>query len=210
MEIKIFDTLPSTQKYLINEIKNHNINDEICIIAINQNQGIGSRENSWNGVDKGLYFSFAKKLSNLPRDLRLESMSIFFGFIFKEILAINGSKAWLKYPNDLYIDENKIGGILCNLTDGFVICGIGLNLESNIFTCIENNVINDINKFLESYFDNIKAYTWDLVFNKYQLEFYKNHNFSFHHKNKIISFRDAKLLNDGAIEVDGTILYSCR
>ena len=48
MEIKVFDILPSTQKYLINEIKNHNINDEICIIAINQNKGIGSRKNTWN------------------------------------------------------------------------------------------------------------------------------------------------------------------
>ena len=210
MEIKVFDILPSTQKYLINEIKNHNINDEICIIAINQNKGIGSRKNTWNSVNQGLYFSFAKKLSNLPNDLKLESVSIFFGFIFKEILATNGSKVWLKYPNDLYINENKVGGIICNIASDFIVCGIGLNIESDIFACIESNVINNTNRFLESYFDSIKTYTWDLVFSKYKLEFYKNHNFSFHYKNKIISFRDAKLLNDGAIEVNGEILYSFR
>ena len=210
MEIKVFEILPSTQKYIINEIKNKYLKNEICILAKNQTQGIGSRENAWSGVKKGLYFSFAKKLENLPKDLKLESISIFFGFIFKEILMIEGSKVWLKYPNDLYIDEYKIGGILCNIIDSFVVCGIGVNIESSEFKCIENNVIIDTNKILESYFNSIKIYTWDLVFRKYKLEFHKNHHFSFHHKNKIISFKDAKLLDDGAIEVNGDILYSFR
>lgn len=210
MDIRIFDTLPSTQKYLIDSIKNHHIDDEICIIASHQSDGIGSRNNVWSGVDRGLYFSFARKLDNLPKDLKRESLSIFFGFIFKEALVSNGSKVWLKYPNDLYVDDDKVGGIICNIVNDFVICGIGLNLESSAFACIETGIVNDIYEFLESYLSSINTYSWSSVFSQYELEFYKNHNFNFHHQNKIISFKNAKLLNDGAIEVDGDILYSFR
>ena len=210
MEIEIFDTLPSTQKYLINEIKHHNINKEICIIALHQNNGIGSRNNTWNSVDKGLYFSFSKQIDNLPKDLKLESIAIFFSFIFKEMLVLNGSKVWLKYPNDLYIDDHKIGGIMCNIVNNFVVCGIGLNIESSIFSCIESGIIDDIDMFLQSYFSSICSYTWQDVFNKYQLEFSKNDTFSFHYGNVLIPFKDAKLLYDGSIEIKGEVIYSFR
>lgn len=210
MEIKIFNTLPSTQKYLINEVKSNNIDNEICIVASHQSNGIGSRGNSWNSVDKGLYFSFLKKVDTLPNDLKLESVSIFFGFIFKEILVANGSKVWLKYPNDLYIDNNKIGGIICNIINSFVVCGIGLNIESKMFHCIENNIIDDVNIFLQSYFNVIHEYTWNDIFNKYRLEFSRNYNFSFHYHNELISFKDVKLLYDGSVEVNGRVLYSLR
>ena len=210
MEIRTFATLPSTQEYLIYEIKRGRINDEICIIATHQSKGIGSRGNAWNSVNRGLYFSFVKRLSDLPKDLKLESISIFFGFIWKEILASNGSKAWLKYPNDLYLGEHKIGGVMCNIIGGFAVCGIGLNIESSDFACIERGIIGDINSLLYSYFERIDKCTWEHVFNRYKLEFDKNAKFYFHHRDRTISFKNAKLLNDGAIEVNGEILYSLR
>ena len=117
---------------------------------------------------------------------------------------------FVKAPNDLYIDDHKIGGIMCNIVNNFVVCGIGLNIESSIFSCIESGIIDDIDMFLQSYFSSICSYTWQDVFNKYQLEFSKNDTFSFHYGNVLIPFKDAKLLYDGSIEINGEVIYSFR
>lgn len=210
MEIIIFDKLPSTQIYLIELIKNNKIKQSVCIMANKQDSGIGSRGNKWVDVDKGLYFSFCLPLDSLPDDLKLESISIFFGFIFKQNLADLGSKIWLKWPNDLYLAQNKIGGIICNITNNFIVCGIGLNMQSKNFGSIEDGIIADYEDFLNQYFNSIEKYTWSDIFNKYSQEFKQNHNFSFHYNNKILSFKNAKLLPDGAIKIDNEIIYSLR
>ncbi|RAX54071.1 biotin--[acetyl-CoA-carboxylase] ligase [Helicobacter sp. 16-1353] len=210
MKIVTFKTLPSTQQYLITLIKDNKIKQPTCIVANKQDSGIGSRGNKWVEVEKGLYFSFCMPLISLPNDLKLESMSIFFGFIFKQNLANIGSKVWLKYPNDLYVEQNKIGGIICNIVNGFVVCGIGLNIESKNFATIDNGLIVDYDDFLETYFSSIDNYSWNKVFTKYSQEFHQNERFSFHYKNKILSFKNAKLLPDGAIKINNDIIYSIR
>lgn len=214
MKIIEFESLDSTQTYLISLIKNNEILESTCIIAKMQHNGIGSRGNKWISVKKGLYFSFCFKIKDLPSDLEIQSLSIFFGFIFKETLKKIGSKVWLKWPNDLYLDENKIGGIICSLINDFAVCGIGINLKSLDFATIEDTIKNSIIKnnkeFLRNYFKNLESYSWSEVFNKYKLEFYKNDNFSFHHKNQILYFKDSELLKDGSILINNEIIYSAR
>ncbi|RDU62416.1 biotin--[acetyl-CoA-carboxylase] ligase [Helicobacter sp. MIT 14-3879] len=208
MKIKYFTTLPSTQKYLIENIKSKIITNQTCIVAGHQSDGIGSRGNKWSNVENGLYFSFNIFLDSLPDDLAPQSMSIFFAFIFKENLQKLTSKVWLKYPNDLYISSNKIGGIICNIIGEFAVCGIGLNIESSAFGSLEYKI--DKNIILEKYFKNIKDYTWSKVFAKYSKEFYKNYDFFFHYKDKYLPLRDSTLLEDGSININGEILYSIR
>lgn len=54
-----------------------------------------------------LFFSFVLKRNDLPSDLQIQSASIYFSYILKEVLALEGSKIWLKWPNDFYIDNKK-------------------------------------------------------------------------------------------------------
>ena len=35
----------------------------------------------------------------------------------------------IKWPNDFYIDDKKIGGTITNLSGKYVYCGIGTNLK---------------------------------------------------------------------------------
>ncbi|MDE6886805.1 MAG: biotin--[acetyl-CoA-carboxylase] ligase [Helicobacteraceae bacterium] len=210
MEIKTFKILPSTQEYLISKLKNKEIQSETCILTDIQNSGIGSRGNKWNKVENGLYFSFCKQKISLPNDLQIQSISIFFGFILKENLAKLGSSAWLKYPNDLYIETQKIGGILCNVVGDFVVCGIGINLDSKSFESLENGIIKDKIIFLQNYFNSISNYTWNNIFGLYKNEFYKNYDFSFHYENQILSFRDSILCEDGAVLINNKKIYSAR
>jgi BirA family transcriptional regulator, biotin operon repressor / biotin---[acetyl-CoA-carboxylase] ligase len=38
-----------------------------------------------------------------------------------------GLTAQIKWPNDVMLNRRKVAGILCELTDGAVVCGIGIN-----------------------------------------------------------------------------------
>lgn len=210
MRIEVFESLHSTQEYLNNKIKEKLINEQVCIVAKNQTNGIGSRGNKWDSVEDGLYFSFCKRLDSMPKDLLPQSFSIFFGYIFKDILQKLGSKVWLKYPNDLYLDNNKIGGVMCNIIGDFNICGIGINAKSTSFKSLENGIIRDKIAFLKKYFDSIETYTWDRVFKEYEKEFHKNYPFSFHMNGKPISLNNATLLQDGSLKIDDKIVYAIR
>lgn len=212
-----FDTLPSTQIYAIDSIKSNTLNTPFCIHATRQSNAIGSRGNQWDSVPKALLFSFAMPLSSLPEDLKIESSSIFFGVIMREFLFTLGSKVWLKYPNDLYIDKNKIGGIITQIARDNLVCGIGINLYSQSqqskYHTLEETVSANIEptNFLKDFFDSFKNFTlWKQIFSIYKLEFHKNDSFFFHFDKRQICLKDATLNEDGSLEIDGHKIYSLR
>ena len=214
MKITFFPTLPSTQEFLMAQIKRGAINCEVCIVAKAQSKGIGSRGNKWEGVEHGLYFSFAMRLDSLPKDLQTQSMAIFFAFNFMRILRDLGSQIWLKYPNDLFLGANKIGGVMCGVVGDFAVCGIGLNVVAGSFAHLEKSVgekvQSDVEKFLERFFERIKSASWGAVFSAYSAEFHKNYDFSFHANGAIISLKNATLQNDGAIKIGEKVIYCAR
>ena len=176
-----------------------------------QTDGVGSRGNAWKGEENNLFLSFAIPLGDLPQDLKLESASIYFSHIMKETLEEFGSKVWLKWPNDFYINDKKIGGMITNLLGECIVCGIGLNLQNAPENFDKLDISIKREKLLESYFSNIeKKSLWKQVFSKYKLEFYKNQNFYTHEKNLIISLGEAALQGDGSIVINGERIYSRR
>ena len=83
MEIYSFETLPSTQKYLVEKIRAGELLAPVALIAAEQSEGVGSRENSWSGGEGNFFASFAIDLADLPIDLSLSSASIYFACIMK-------------------------------------------------------------------------------------------------------------------------------
>lgn len=214
MQILNFDCIESTQIFLSQKIRKGELKPPIMVIAKRQSGGIGSRGNAWENVKEGLYFSFALERDSLPQDLPLESISIYMGFVFKEVLQENGSQIWLKWPNDLYIKKQKVGGILCSKLGEAILCGIGLNLEieSQNFGALDIKIPKEkiLESFIERLENNQKKSSWKQIFSKYSLEFTNNFNHTFHHNGKIISLRNASLCEDGAILVEGEKIYSLR
>ena len=96
MQIVFFDSLPSTQEYLIAQIKRGEVDSPLCIVAKSQSKGIGSRGNEWNAVESGLYFSFALPLDSLPKDLQTQSSAIFFAFNFMNFRSKNQAQGLLR------------------------------------------------------------------------------------------------------------------
>ena len=214
MQVLHFDSLESTQLYLSQQIRVRTLTAPVMVIADKQSGGIGSRGNAWENVKEGLYFSFAIPLNMLPQDLPLESISIYMGFLFKENLKHQGSKIWLKWPNDLYVGDKKAGGILCSKIDAVILVGIGINLQvSNArFGALDITIPKEtiIQSFVEILENSVKKLSWKQIFSKYALEFPLNFSYSFHHKGKIVSMCDSVLCDDGAILIAGEKVYSLR
>jgi len=211
LQILYLDSVDSTQKYLKELIAQNKISLPYAVVAKSQTNGVGSRENSWIADDGNLFLSFAIELENLPKDLKLESASIYFSYILKETLEEFSSSVWIKWPNDFYINNKKIGGMITNIAHNSLVCGVGINIVNAPENFAKLDILIDINKLIETYFVNIeKKSSWKQVFSKYKLEFYKNKNFSTHNNNFKISLEDARLQTDGSIIINGERIYSLR
>jgi len=211
LKIIYLDKIPSTQLYLKKLIQQKKMKVPVAIVADEQTQGIGSRENSWISKKGNLFLSFALSLKELPEDLKLGSASIYFAYILKDTLSDFGSSVFLKWPNDFYLGENKVGGMITTIVDDCIVCGVGINLgvAVNEFVKLDVNIEREL--LLESYFSNLKKnLLWKQVFSNYRLEFDKNKKL-FTHKNKLeIPLASAELEDDGSLSIDGERIYSRR
>ncbi|MGL2804611.1 biotin--[acetyl-CoA-carboxylase] ligase [Helicobacter pylori] len=204
-EKRVFESLPSTQTYLLEKLKNDALKAPVLVLAKNQSAGIGSRGNIWEGTKSALTFSLALNASDLPNDLPMQANALYLGFLFKEVLKELGSQTWLKWPNDLYLGGQKIGGVLVNIYKGMRVCGIGVNRVSTKWACLDIGASDDliIEGFLKKIEENL---FWGEVLSKYALEFHRSNSFSFHNDwGEAVSLKDAELLEDGRVCIKGKI-----
>ncbi len=211
LKILSLECVDSTQTYLLEKIKAKELHAPIAVVAAEQTDGRGSRDTSWISYRGNLFFSFAVLRDTLPHDLKLESSSIYFSMLLKEVLVKQGSKVWLKWPNDFYLGEQKIGGTLTMLHDNIVVCGIGLNLTSAPQKSEVLDVVIEISDILTQYFALLKSCpSWKQIFSKFELEFYKSRKFSTHINSREISLETVSLKYDGSVEYNGEKVYSLR
>jgi len=200
-----YPEITSTQKVLINDFKNKKIKENICYWSDYQTDGIGSRGNKWIGKRGNLFFSFLVN-KNIFSNVPLQSFSIYFGWILKKVLNKNGSSVILKWPNDFYLlkeKPKKIGGIITNIFNDFLVVGIGLNTKfspSNEFDCLDINIKNV--KILEDFFNEIfLIYKFEDIIIEFKNEF---------DKTKQILKIDGDLDFDGALIKNNKKVYSKR
>ena len=211
MKIIRLDKIDSTHTYLKEYIRKEGYTTPLCIVSTHQTSGIGSRGNSWIGINGNLFFSFIINKKLLPNDLPIQSASIYFSFLLKEVFYEMGSKVWLKWPNDFYINKKKIGGTITTISKDLVFCGIGINLisVSDDFGHLDINI--DINDTLEKYFSKIKKkILWKHIFNSFKIEFVNNREFLATIDNQKVSLKNAILSDDGSIEINNKKVFSLR
>lgn len=185
------------------------VSPPVCIATNMQSAGIGSRGASWLGTEGNLFFSFALGKEMLPSDLPLQSASIYFGFIFKEILEKKGSKLFLKWPNDLYLKSAKIGGVLTTSQGGALICGIGLNTYGRSLDFGVLDIEIEDKSLLEAFFLELeKKRAWKHIFSKYEIEFYKQKEIYIKQLN--VDLSRCTLADDGSVLLDGERFFGNR
>jgi len=211
VQILYFDELDSTQTYLTQKLKSGELSSPVAVVAFKQSDGMGSRGNSWIGLEGNLFFSFAISGHTLTEDLSLESSSIYFSYLLKECLEEENSQLWLKWPNDFYLGEHKIGGTITQLRENVLICGIGLNLvnspEGFAHLDVEINKKDLLNKFFKKI---EKKPSWKQIFSKFEVEFVLSKNHHTHFRDNTISLKEAELNKDGSLSVNGQRIYSLR
>ncbi|MBU2862222.1 biotin--[acetyl-CoA-carboxylase] ligase [Reinekea forsetii] len=101
-----------------------------------QSHGKGRRGKAWESpFAKNLMFSMARK-GPLSSDL-LYSASLIVGVaVARAIRRYCHIEVGLKWPNDIYVNRKKLGGILCEMQgnpqdDPLLVAGVGLNVGYN-------------------------------------------------------------------------------
>jgi BirA family biotin operon repressor/biotin-[acetyl-CoA-carboxylase] ligase len=211
LEIVSFDELNSTQLYLIDKIKSKEHKPPIAIITKIQLGGIGSRDNIWVASRGDFLVSFALKLDSLPSDLPLESVSIYFAYLLKEVLYKYDKNIFLKWPNDFYVSDKKIGGCVTKVINDSIIVGIGINLVSKNSEFGYIQIDKKPYELLVEFINLVEKFpSWKYIFSKYQVEFSLSKNYYVHIDGEQKSLKNAILCSDGSIEIDNKKVYSLR
>ncbi len=211
MKIIRLNEVNSTHTYLKEYIQTNGYVEPLCIVTDYQTNGIGSRGNSWTGKKGNLFFSFVISIDELPEDLPLQTISIYVSYILKSILKNLGSNVWIKWPNDFYINNKKIGGTITNMSKNLVYCGIGLNLLEVEEDFGKLDIKVDVDNLLQNYFLELeKKISWKQIFSDFKIEFQLSKKFQTTIDNQKVSLEQAILNEDGSIQVNNKKVFSLR
>ncbi|NQY09810.1 MAG: biotin--[acetyl-CoA-carboxylase] ligase [Flavobacteriales bacterium] len=133
-EIVYLETVDSTNSYLLGLVDGDELEEGYIVIAHKQLKGKGQRMNSWKSesgknLTLSLYLKPNLKIENhfdLNKIISIAVVELLKQFISDEIS--------IKWPNDIYIEDKKVGGILIesrivgkSVTSSVI--GIGLNVN---------------------------------------------------------------------------------
>lgn len=210
LEIVFLDEIDSTQRYLLDKVRSGELRPPIAVCATKQLGGIGSRGRGWESFDGNLFFSFAVAVSSV-RDVPKHSLSIYFLYILKELLQELGSKVWLKWPNDLYIEEKKVAGCISQIQRENVVCGIGLNSKNGgeFYGKMDIEICNKI--VMRRYLQRVsRGCDWKELFSKFQVEFETTKVKFMQVSQPSAAWESSVLLDDGSLDICGEKVYGAR
>jgi BirA family biotin operon repressor/biotin-[acetyl-CoA-carboxylase] ligase len=138
-KIKFFENLPSTNTYAIGLLKENRLSEGTIIQTNFQSAGRGYSSNKWESEDsKNLLISIVLYPTFINAENQFSiSMAISLGicdFLEQFIPACT-----IKWPNDIYVKNDKIAGILIESSIAgeiieYTIAGIGLNINQTEFS----------------------------------------------------------------------------
>ena len=120
------------------------------IITKNQTQGRGQRGNIWESEPgKNVTFSVILKPTTIPTQNQFQLHLITTLAIYQTLFPILGKELKIKWPNDIYYRDRKLGGILIeNALKGShienSIVGIGINVNQSHFSNVHATSLSDI------------------------------------------------------------------
>lgn len=150
----VFSEISSTNDYLLNHA--HELEQGSICLAERQSAGRGRRGRAWySPKSQNLYFSLLWRYDT-DEVADLSALSLVVSLIIAETLQAQGVAAvQIKWPNDIYYQGKKMGGILIEIKaeQGGValVIGIGLNLA----------MANDSNQHITQPWADLSAYQFD-------------------------------------------------
>ncbi len=141
------NTLDSTNSHALQLLKDTNPSGGTVVMALNQTEGRGQQTNAWESESgKNLTISLILRPDFiLAQDQFQVSMLISLGV--SDYLKTYTENVSIKWPNDIYIKDKKIAGILIEQSImgahlSHSVCGIGLNVNQTKFVSDAPNPIS--------------------------------------------------------------------
>jgi len=98
-----------------------------AVLALTQTRGRGQLRRDWSSPAGNIYAAWAWPAAHGIFDALAPLLA---GLVVAEFLASRGVSAEIKWPNDILVNGEKVGGILLEERGGRVLAGVGLNLAS--------------------------------------------------------------------------------
>ncbi|MCO6537740.1 MAG: bifunctional biotin--[acetyl-CoA-carboxylase] ligase/biotin operon repressor BirA [Gilliamella sp.] len=139
---EILPIIDSTNQYLLDRIDQLTSGD--CCVAEFQSKARGRRGRKWfSPFGTNLYFSMYWRLEQGVAAAM--GLSLVVGIVIADTLrTLSGQDIKVKWPNDLYLNDQKLAGILVELAGktgdcAHVVIGVGVNLT---MTNPDTNIVN--------------------------------------------------------------------
>lgn len=136
MRIVHLEEVDSTNSYILREIGR--LEAPAMVVAHKQTAGQGQRGNSWESEPgKNLTFSIFYRPLELPPMAQFSmSEAVALGVVY--FLGKHGIEAKVKWPNDIYVGDKKICGILIRhsitaTSVSYSVIGVGLDVNQTEF-----------------------------------------------------------------------------
>ena len=140
--VTVLPVIDSTNQYLLDRLSELQSGD--ACVAEYQQAGRGRRGRKWfSPVGSNLYLSMYWRLEQGPA--AAIGLSLVIGIVIAEVLqSLGADKVRVKWPNDLYLQDRKLSGILVELTGktgdaAQIVSGAGINL---MMRRVESDVVN--------------------------------------------------------------------
>lgn len=141
-KVTVLPVIDSTNQYLLERINELNSGDS-CV-AEYQQAGRGRRGRKWfSPFGANLYLSMFWRLEQGPA--AAIGLSLVIGIVIAEVLHdLGADKVRVKWPNDLYLNDRKLAGILVEMTGktgdaAQIVIGAGLNM---VMRNVQTDVVN--------------------------------------------------------------------
>ncbi|QNQ80957.1 biotin--[acetyl-CoA-carboxylase] ligase [Lactobacillus sp. PV034] len=133
MKIFTFDQVTSTQDLARSYLATHA--HQAAFVANSQTKSYGKRGRSFfSPPNTGVYFSLAVpdfKLNKEKSELLTPAIATALVDILQSLFS--SIKLKLKWVNDIYLDNKKVGGILTEYSTNGLIIGVGINISTQVF-----------------------------------------------------------------------------
>ena len=132
-------SVPSTQNFCKHLIEQHHVKQATAVLAQEQTQGRGQFNRDWISLSGNLHLSImlpfcVEKMAGRHYQLGvIVALAVRYALCdaLKNSIRIKHSipSIQLKWPNDGIINDRKLFGVLIEYFDGYMIVGIGININ---------------------------------------------------------------------------------
>jgi BirA family biotin operon repressor/biotin-[acetyl-CoA-carboxylase] ligase len=204
-------SVDSTNNYAANLLKTTNVVNGTTILTKRQENGRGQIGTTWHAAP-GKNLIVSTILFPLLKNERAFYLNIAVSLAVNKTLLDVGIDSKVKWPNDIYVNGNKIAGILIeNQIQGKLIhssiIGLGLNVNQLIFPegingtsiAMEKGIELEIDTVFENYFANLDFYCDILMQSNFDL-LLKKYYAVMHCYDELCEFQDVSGVFEGRIK----------